>query len=158
LASPVLNCNSNALRKEEATRHQWLTPVILATQETEIRRIMVRSQPRQIVHETLSQKNHKKWLEVKAMSSNPSIILKNKKDRKEDALNSYQSSLNSTSLIRTFLIISSFFSVLSLQKEVFVHLHSSILVSNLLRVETMSFSSLVSRQLILYLEYQGRAV
>jgi hypothetical protein len=28
---------------------QWLTPVILATQEAEIRRITLRSQPRQIV-------------------------------------------------------------------------------------------------------------
>jgi hypothetical protein len=35
---------------------QWLTPVILPTQETEIRRIVVQSQPGQIVHETLSQK------------------------------------------------------------------------------------------------------
>jgi hypothetical protein len=36
-------------------------PVILATQKAENRRIKVRSQPRQIVHETLSQKkNHKK--------------------------------------------------------------------------------------------------
>jgi hypothetical protein len=35
-------------------------PVILATQETKIRRIMVRSQPRQIVHKTLSQKTHHK--------------------------------------------------------------------------------------------------
>jgi aspartate-semialdehyde dehydrogenase len=34
----------------------WLTPVILATQEAEIRKIMVRSQPGQIVHETPSQK------------------------------------------------------------------------------------------------------
>jgi hypothetical protein len=34
----------------------WLTPVILATQEAEIRRIEIRSQPGQIVHETLSQK------------------------------------------------------------------------------------------------------
>jgi hypothetical protein len=35
----------------------WLTPVMLATQEAEIRRIMVQSQPRQIVCETLSQKH-----------------------------------------------------------------------------------------------------
>jgi hypothetical protein len=44
-------------RKLTSARHQWLPPVILATQETEIRKITVRSQPRQIVHETLSQKN-----------------------------------------------------------------------------------------------------
>jgi hypothetical protein len=31
-------------------------PVILATQESEIRRIVVHSQPRQIAHETLSRK------------------------------------------------------------------------------------------------------
>jgi hypothetical protein len=32
-------------------------PLILATQETEIRMIAVQSQPKQIVHETLSRKN-----------------------------------------------------------------------------------------------------
>jgi hypothetical protein len=32
-------------------------PVILATQEADIRRITIQSQPRQIVRETLSQKN-----------------------------------------------------------------------------------------------------
>jgi hypothetical protein len=33
--------------------------VILATQEAEIRRMVVQSQPRQIAHETLSQKKKK---------------------------------------------------------------------------------------------------
>jgi hypothetical protein len=47
----------------------WLTPVILATQEAEIRRISVQYQLRQIVHETLSQKTHHKkelveWLKM----------------------------------------------------------------------------------------------
>jgi hypothetical protein len=40
--------------KKRVAGGQWLPPVILATQETEIRRIMVGSQPRQIVHEILS--------------------------------------------------------------------------------------------------------
>jgi hypothetical protein len=35
--------------KSLATGHQWLTPIILATQEAKIRRIAVRSQPGQIV-------------------------------------------------------------------------------------------------------------
>jgi hypothetical protein len=36
--------------------HQWLMPINPAAQEAEIRRIMVQSQPRQIVHKTLSKK------------------------------------------------------------------------------------------------------
>jgi hypothetical protein len=59
--------------------------VILATQEAEIRRIVVQSQPGQIVSETLSQKKTitKKglvdWLKVKALSSNPSTAKKKKR-------------------------------------------------------------------------------
>jgi hypothetical protein len=39
-------------------------PVILSTQEAEIRRIAVQSQPGEIFQETLDRKkkNHKKWL------------------------------------------------------------------------------------------------
>jgi hypothetical protein len=56
-----------------------LPPVIPATQEAEVRRIAVRSQPRQIVHETLDQKPFTKkglaeWLKVKALSSNPRAL------------------------------------------------------------------------------------
>jgi hypothetical protein len=36
---------------------QWLMPIILATQEAEIRRIKAQDQPRQIVCETLFEKN-----------------------------------------------------------------------------------------------------
>jgi hypothetical protein len=39
---------------------RWLMPEILATQEAEISRIMVRSQPGQKVHKTLSRKTHHK--------------------------------------------------------------------------------------------------
>jgi hypothetical protein len=37
-------------------RHPWLTSVILATQDAEIRMIIIQSQLGQIVHETLSRK------------------------------------------------------------------------------------------------------
>jgi hypothetical protein len=44
----------------------WLTPVVLATQEAEIRRIVVQSQPWQIVHKTLSQKKKKNHYKKRA--------------------------------------------------------------------------------------------
>jgi hypothetical protein len=43
-------------RVRDLAGHWWLMPVILATQDAEIRRTMVQSQPGQIVCETLSQK------------------------------------------------------------------------------------------------------
>jgi hypothetical protein len=51
------------LLKGRRTGCWWLTPVILATQEAEIRRIVVPSQSGSIVLKTLSQKTlHKKGL------------------------------------------------------------------------------------------------
>jgi hypothetical protein len=62
----------------------WLTPVILATQEAEIRRTKVQSQSQQIVHKTLSQnypsqKGLVEWLKVKAQSSSPRTSKKKKR-------------------------------------------------------------------------------
>jgi hypothetical protein len=59
-------------------------PIILAPQETEIRRIMVRSQHGETVCKTLSQKyltqkGMVEWLKVKALTSNPSTCKKEKK-------------------------------------------------------------------------------
>jgi hypothetical protein len=43
-------------KEVKVSRVPWLTPVILATQKAEIRRIAVGSQPGQTVRETLSRK------------------------------------------------------------------------------------------------------
>jgi hypothetical protein len=56
VVSPTIICYHQKKKKNGKARCQWLTPVILATQEVEIRRIPVQSQPLQIAHETLSQK------------------------------------------------------------------------------------------------------
>jgi hypothetical protein len=47
---------STILIELETAGHQWLTHVILATQEAEIRRIVVQSQPGRQFCETLSRK------------------------------------------------------------------------------------------------------
>jgi hypothetical protein len=47
-------------KKEQTCRVLWLMPTIQTTQEAEIRKIEVQSQPGQIVQETLSQKKKKK--------------------------------------------------------------------------------------------------
>jgi hypothetical protein len=62
---------------------RWLTPIILNTQEAEIGKIVVQSQSRQIVRETLSrkcpsQKGLAEWFKVKALSSNLSTAKKKK--------------------------------------------------------------------------------
>jgi hypothetical protein len=61
-------------------------PIILATQETGIRRVVVQSQPRQIVSETLSQIIHRKKRAggVKTLSSSPTTTTKERKKRKKE--------------------------------------------------------------------------
>jgi hypothetical protein len=58
----VLSTMVNLTNQNRRARHPWLTPVILATEEAEIRRIVVQNHPGQIVHKTPSQKylTHKK--------------------------------------------------------------------------------------------------
>jgi hypothetical protein len=48
---------SKKKKKKTVAGHWWFMFVILATQEAKIRKTAVRSQPRQIVCETLSQRN-----------------------------------------------------------------------------------------------------
>jgi hypothetical protein len=44
--------NTNKRYKQKMLGHWWLTLVILATWEAEIGKIVVRGQPRQIIHKT----------------------------------------------------------------------------------------------------------
>jgi hypothetical protein len=85
------DCIIEPVKTQAPDGRQWLTPVILTTQEAEIRRNAARSQPEQIVHETLFRKTlHKKkerkkkiglvqWLKAKALSSSLSTTKKKKK-------------------------------------------------------------------------------
>jgi hypothetical protein len=49
--------NTQLLKKKKPTRCKWLTLIILATQEAEIRRITVRSQPGHIIPQDPVSKN-----------------------------------------------------------------------------------------------------
>jgi hypothetical protein len=65
-------------------------PVIPAIQEPEIRRISIPSEPRQIVGETLSQKNPSQKraggvVQIVALNSSPSTATKGKKKKKGNA-------------------------------------------------------------------------
>jgi hypothetical protein len=55
--APKIVKKKNLTKRITKDGHQWLTLVILATQEAEIRRIAVQNQAGQIVHETLSRTN-----------------------------------------------------------------------------------------------------
>jgi hypothetical protein len=59
---PAWATEKTCLKKKRGSWVPVLTPIIPATQEEEIRRMVVQNQPRQIVHKTLSQKktHHKK--------------------------------------------------------------------------------------------------
>jgi hypothetical protein len=66
---------------------RWLTPIILATQEAKIRSISVQGQPRQIVLETVSQKNpSQKRAGGVAQGLGPEFKPQYCKKKKEDAI------------------------------------------------------------------------
>jgi murein endopeptidase len=72
-------------KENEKVGTRWLTLVILATQEAEIRRIVVRSQSGQIVSETLTWTHYKKWL-VEHSKCRPWVqtpVLQNKQTNKQ---------------------------------------------------------------------------
>jgi hypothetical protein len=75
------------LKKPNKAGHQWLMPVILPTQEAEIRRITVRSLANSSMRPYLKEKTITNvglvvWLKVKAPNSSPSTAKKKKKKPK----------------------------------------------------------------------------
>jgi hypothetical protein len=67
-------------------RHQWLTPVILATQEAEIRGIAVQSQNRKkkkCLQDPISKLGLVEWLKVKALNSSLSTAKTNKQNQNQ---------------------------------------------------------------------------
>jgi hypothetical protein len=70
-------------------QRKWLTPIILATQEAEIKKVSVQSQSGQTVQKTLSRKTLSQkiglveWLKLKALSSSPSTTKKEKKRERD---------------------------------------------------------------------------
>jgi hypothetical protein len=75
---------NSASKKLFTARHQWLTPIILTTQETEIRKISFQNQPRQIVQETLYQKNtSQKRASGVAQGVGPEFKLQHQKKKKK---------------------------------------------------------------------------
>jgi hypothetical protein len=80
-------CDKCFVKMEKAARRQWLTPEILATQEAEIRRIVVWSEPgqnssaRPYLKKPFTKIELVEWLKVKPLSSNPNTE-KKKKDAK----------------------------------------------------------------------------
>jgi hypothetical protein len=82
-SSPVLWCQKSMSRWSWPPGRWCFTPVILATLEAEIRRIVLQSQPRQNVHailswETLHKNRAGEWLKVKTLSSSPRSTKKKK--------------------------------------------------------------------------------
>jgi hypothetical protein len=71
------------LKRRILSGRRWLTPVILATKEAEIRRIAVqRSQfMRPYLEKPFTKIGLVEWLKVKALSSSPSTANKKKKGR-----------------------------------------------------------------------------
>jgi hypothetical protein len=87
----IPNAVKNKAKNKNTGRHWWLTPVIQATEEAEIRRIEVQSQPGQVVQETLSrkypsEKGLTEWFKVKTPSSNPSTTKKKKRKNTKEQI------------------------------------------------------------------------